>query len=100
MEKATELHTTDYSYLRPSIDLVTRVIAEDKLRDDHGRQVWYNVEIDESEKELINEFLEEVEKDETVSLPEWWSEGDSLRYIHSSKNDIIHAITVIKNFKK
>ena len=81
-----EFQCLDYSYLRPTkqiLDIPEKNSQE--LRNKNGRRiVYYNITPEPEEQEKIDDFLAKL-KEIKITLPKWWTQGDSLRYLVTKK---------------
>jgi hypothetical protein len=83
---AHEFQTIDYSYLRPTsqiLDMAEKLTAA--LTDPNGKRIrFYGLTPNPTEQEKIDEFLAKA-SELSLTLPDWWTLGDSLRYLTTKK---------------
>ena len=77
---SNQFHSIDYNYLRPSVDVLRNTSLDVYSPDGNKRQIYYDVKLSDDETQKIGLFLDNLYKKKVI-LPDWWTQGDSLRYL-------------------
>jgi hypothetical protein len=81
---AGEFHKLDYNYLRPSPGQLTRKINDtnpDPQYPLNPYQIFYETPLSHDERFKLKQLQGKLIISEKVRLPEYWSDGDSLRFL-------------------
>ena len=93
---------TAVDYLRPPEESLTVMHPEiDTSVDVNNRPpvrlVYYCVEYSPAEHDIANRIYNEVLKDPDYSFPQWWLEGDTLRFVHEFNFNEAEIVKVMQD---
>ena len=93
----------DYSYLGPDTSVLKRYPKDEEIFEffasgNFQRKIFYNVGWNKYEQEAVKDFHDAISL--TIQYehkaPKWWSEEESLRFLHISGFDPVKAKEVLE----